>query len=54
MSDKINIILDGEHITVTAGDSILEVARDNGIDIPTLCNDPRLDPYSSCYVCVVE
>ncbi len=54
MSDKINIILDGEHISANSKDSILKVAKDNGIDIPTLCNDPRLEPYSSCYVCVVE
>ena len=54
MSEKINIILDGEHVIADADDSILEVARDNGIEIPTLCNDPRLEPYSSCYVCVVE
>ncbi len=54
MSEKINIILDGEHIIANAGDSILDVARDNGKEIPTLCHDPRLDPYSSCYVCVVE
>ncbi len=54
MNDKINIILDGQHVQASAGDSILDVAQDNGIEIPTLCNDPRLDPYSSCYVCVVE
>ena len=23
-------------------------------DIPTLCHDPKLPPYGSCYLCVVE
>lgn len=54
MDNKVNIILNGEHITATEGESILNVARNNGIEIPTLCNDPRIEPYSSCYVCVVE
>lgn len=54
MSDKINIILNGKSVTGEKGESILQVANRNGIEIPTLCNDPRLDPYSSCYVCVVE
>lgn len=54
MSDKINIILNGKHTTGIKGESILEFARRQNIDIPTLCNDDRLEPYSSCYVCVVE
>jgi formate dehydrogenase major subunit len=35
--------------------SILEVVWEHGIDeIPTLCWDPKLPPYGSCYLCVVE
>ena len=52
--DKINIILNGKTIQGKSGDTILEVARKNGIEIPTLCHDPRLEPYSSCFLCVVE
>jgi len=51
---SLNIILNGKNITGNSGESILELAKRNGIEIPTLCNDPRLEPYSSCYVCVVE
>ncbi len=51
---KLNIILNGRIITGLKGETILELARRNGIDIPTLCNDERLEPFSSCYVCVVE
>ncbi|MBI9034356.1 MAG: FAD-dependent oxidoreductase [Bacteroidales bacterium] len=53
-TNEINIIIDGNHYTGTAGETILEVARRNGIEIPTLCHDDRIKPYSSCYVCVVE
>ena len=54
MNEQVNIILNGKNIKARKGDSILETARNNGLEIPTLCNDPRLEPYSSCYVCVVE
>jgi formate dehydrogenase major subunit len=54
MSKKVNIILNGEHITAREDDYVLNVARENNIEIPTLCNDPRLEPFSSCFVCVVE
>lgn len=54
MTDKINIILNGKPVAATKGEYIHSVAKRNGIEIPTLCHDPRLEPYSSCYVCVVE
>jgi len=52
--DDLNIIIDGKKYSAKKGDTILECAGRAGIKIPTLCHDPRLDPYSSCYVCVVE
>jgi formate dehydrogenase major subunit len=54
MSEQVNIILNGKHIKADKNDYVLDVARKNGVEIPTLCNDPRLEPYSSCFVCVVE
>ncbi|PLX04400.1 MAG: hypothetical protein C0594_09230, partial [Marinilabiliales bacterium] len=54
MSEKLNIILNGKKVTGEKGETILTVAKRNGIEIPTLCHDPRLEPYSSCFVCVVE
>jgi formate dehydrogenase alpha subunit len=33
---------------------VLELARESGVDIPTLCYDPRLRPYGACRVCLVE
>ncbi|PKM42379.1 MAG: pyridine nucleotide-disulfide oxidoreductase [Firmicutes bacterium HGW-Firmicutes-8] len=49
---KINI--DGKEIEAPKGSNLLEVARQNGIDIPTLCHDPRLEPFGSCRLCLVE
>ncbi len=54
MSKKVNIFLNGKHIQAEEGEYVLNVAKRNGVEIPTLCNDPRLEPYSSCFVCVVE
>ncbi|MGM0648396.1 MAG: FAD-dependent oxidoreductase [Bacteroidota bacterium] len=54
MSHTVNVILNGKTTTAKAGESILEFARRKGIDIPTLCYDPRLQPFSSCYTCVVK
>ncbi len=54
MSDIINVTLDGKITQANSGETILDVARKNNIEIPTLCDDPRLKPFTSCYVCVVE
>jgi formate dehydrogenase major subunit len=49
---KVNI--NGKEFDAEHGDSVLDVCRRNGIEIPTLCHDERLKPYSSCFLCVVE
>lgn len=54
MADKLNITLNGEHLAVEAGRTILDVARERGIFIPTLCHDERVEPFASCFLCVVE
>ena len=52
---KINITINGKKITATSGKTILEVINENNIDkIPTLCHDKRIEPYGSCFLCVVE
>ena len=52
--EEIKIIIDNKEVIGKVGESILEVARREGIEIPTLCHDERLEPYSSCFLCVVE
>ncbi|MBS3806972.1 MAG: molybdopterin-dependent oxidoreductase [Bacteroidales bacterium] len=54
MQEKLNIILDGKNLQGNEGETILQLARRHGFQIPTLCHDPRLKPFSSCFVCVVE
>jgi len=54
MKEKLNITINNKNIQAYKGETILEVANREGIEIPTLCHDPRLKPFSSCYVCVVE
>lgn len=50
----IKVKLNNRDIQTEPGKTILEVARDNGIEIPTLCHDEELSPYGSCWVCAVE
>src|SRR5512136_2288814 len=51
---SVNVRINGNAVVAENGQTILQVARANGIHIPTLCYDPRLPPYGSCLVCVVE
>jgi predicted molibdopterin-dependent oxidoreductase YjgC len=50
----IQLTIDGTKLQAEAGKTILEVAREHGISIPTLCYHPRLLPIGSCRLCVVE
>jgi len=54
MANTVKIKINGREIQADPSKTILNVARENGIEIPTLCYDPRLPPYGSCLVCVVE
>jgi len=49
-----NIKIDGITYEVEKNKTILEVCRNLGIDIPTLCHDDRLKPASACRLCLVE
>jgi len=51
---EIKLTVDGRELAAKAGQTILEVALANGIDIPNLCHDPRLTPTSACRLCLVE
>ena len=34
--------------------TVLELAQESGVDIPTLCHDPYLTPVGACRICLVE
>src|SRR5512133_1089166 len=50
----INLTIDNKKNEAEAGQTLLEVARENGIVIPTLCAHESLDATGSCRLCVVE
>ena len=50
----INIKIDGQELEAKEGQTILEVAREKGIDIPTLCYHENLASYGACRLCSVE
>lgn len=50
----LNVILNGKPVEGFEGETIYELATRYGYKIPTLCHDPRLEPFSSCFVCVVH
>ena len=49
-----NLAIDGRQITAEPGATILQAARSVGIDIPTLCQDDRLEPFAACRLCLVQ
>ena len=46
--------INGTCFEVDEGKTILEVANENNIEIPTLCYHKSLPPYEACRLCVVE
>jgi formate dehydrogenase major subunit len=53
--ETVKLRINGREIEARAGATILEVVREHGLDeIPTLCHSPELEPYASCFLCVVE
>ena len=50
----INLTIDNKKIEAEAGRFILDVARENGIVIPTLCSHESLEPSGACRLCIVE
>ena len=51
---QVNLQIDGKQIIADEGKTILQAAREGGIEIPTLCHDERLAPYGACRICSVE
>ncbi len=54
MSEKIKITINGKEILATPGKTILQVAEENGIDIPHYCYHPGLPVAGNCRMCLVE
>jgi bidirectional [NiFe] hydrogenase diaphorase subunit len=48
------LTIDGQEVSARRGQTILDVARENGIDIPTLCHLDGLSDVGACRLCLVE
>jgi bidirectional [NiFe] hydrogenase diaphorase subunit len=48
------LTIDGKEVSARAGQTILEVARENNIAIPTLCHLDGLSDVGACRLCMVE
>ena len=48
---KIRLNIDDREVLGLPGQTILEVAKENNIFIPTLCYDERAEIYGSCGIC---
>lgn len=51
---KVSFTLDDKKVEAEAGTTVLEAAEQQGIEVPTLCHDPRLKPTAACRLCLVE
>ena len=52
--EKKMIVINGNELLFEADETILDVARRNDIDIPTLCHLKGTTPHGACRICVVE
>ena len=50
----ITIKIDGREVHTTDGAILLDVCREQGIDIPTLCHHESVSPAGACRLCSVE
>jgi len=50
----VTLKIDGKDVGAREDETILEVARENGIDIPTLCHMDGLSDIGACRLCLVE
>lgn len=50
----IHVTIDSQEIQTKPGRTILEVAREQNIHIPTLCYHEAMKPFAACRLCVVE
>jgi len=52
--DKVKIIIDGVEVSVPSNYSVLEAAKQIGVDIPTLCYLKDINEIGACRMCLVE
>ncbi len=53
-NETVHLTIDDREVDAPKGAMILDVARGMGIDVPSLCAHPALEPFGACRLCVVE
>lgn len=48
------LTINGRPLAAVAGETLLQVARRAGVDLPTLCHHEGLEAWGGCRLCVVE
>ena len=54
LGKEITLSIDGKTCHSTFGKTIIEVARENDIYIPTMCYLTKVKPIASCRLCIVD
>lgn len=54
MNNKVSLKIDGNTIQAEAGSNLIDVAKRNKIDIPTLCYFKEMNPLATCRICTVK
>src|SRR5437016_13257704 len=50
----VTLTIDGQHVTVPEGTSIMRAAMQAGTQFPKLCATDMVDAFGSCRLCLVE
>lgn len=50
----VRVTIDGTEGSVPAGITVLEACRKLGVEVPTLCDHPAIEPIGACRICLVE
>jgi formate dehydrogenase major subunit len=53
-SDGVRVTVDGIELDLPDSQTILRALIEVGVDVPSLCDDPRLTPYGECRLCLVR
>ena len=53
-ADAVRFTLNGRSVVGRSGETLIEVADREGVEIPRLCYKPGLEPVGNCRACVVE
>jgi bidirectional [NiFe] hydrogenase diaphorase subunit len=50
----VELLIDDKTCRAEAGETVLQVLRREGFDIPTLCYHEALKPFGACRLCIIE